>query len=279
MHSVGRLVWGWLLIALALACSCSKPGQPSPLILATTTSTQDSGLLGDLLPLFERTHHVTVKVIAVGTGEALALGARGDADVLLVHSRAAEDQFMAQGNGALRLDVMHNDFLLIGPAADPARAAGKNASLALRAVADSGSPFASRGDKSGTHKKEQELWRASGAEPGGKPWFVSTGQGMGETARIAAEKQAYTLVDRGTWLALKPSLSLVPIVQGDPILANPYGVIVVNGSKFPRVQEKAARQFAHWLVSPEAQRRIGAFGKDKHGQALFTPDALQEPLP
>jgi len=269
----------WLVLVTVLACACSKSKQSAELILATTTSTQDSGLLGDLLPRYERTHDVKIKVIAVGTGEALALGTRGDADVLLVHARSAEDDFMAKGNGALRLDVMHNDFLLVGPAADPAKAKGHKAPAALRKIADSGSPFASRGDKSGTHKKEQELWKAAGSDPQGKPWFISTGQGMGETARIASEKQAYTLIDRGTWLALKPTLKLKPISEGESSLFNPYGAIVVNGTMFPRVQEKAAREFAQWLVSPEAQKRIGAFGKDKYGQALFIADAVKEPSP
>jgi tungstate transport system substrate-binding protein len=249
------------------------------LILATTTSTQDSGLLGALLPAYERSHDARIKVIAVGTGEALALGARGDADVLLVHARAAEDDFMAKGNGALRLDVMHNDFLLVGPASDPAKVKGEKPQAALRKIAQSAIAFASRGDKSGTHKKEQDLWKASGADPTGKPWLLSTGQGMGETARIASEKQAYTLIDRGTWLALKSTLKLEPMSEGDASLINPYGVIVVNGARFPRVQEKAAREFAQWLVSPEAQKMIRTFGKDKFGQPLFVADALKEPAP
>jgi tungstate transport system substrate-binding protein len=186
---------------------------------------------------------------------------------------------MAKGNGALRLDVMHNDFLLIGPASDPAKAKGDKAACALRKIAETASPFASRGDKSGTHKKEQELWKAAGMDPMGKPWLLSTGQGMGETARVASEKGAYTLIDRGTWLALKSTLKLESISEGEPSLANPYGVIVVNAARFPRVQEKAARDFAHWLVSPEAQNRIAAFGKDKYGQPLFVPDARKEPAP
>jgi tungstate transport system substrate-binding protein len=245
-------------------------------ILATTTSTQDSGLLGYLLPEFEKSSGIRVKVIAVGTGEALALGARGDADVLLVHARAAEDEFMAKGNGLLRLDVMHNDFLVVGPSADPAKAKGDKAASAFRKIHDASSPFASRGDKSGTHKKEQEIWKEASLDPTGKPWLLSTGQGMGETARIASEKQAYLLIDRGTWMTMKSSLQLAVISEGDASLNNPYGVIVVSAGKFPKVHDAEAKELAQWLVSADAQRRIGEFGKDKHGQALFVPDALPE---
>jgi len=264
----------FLLSIGLLAAACSRP--PREVILATTTSTQDSGLLSWLLPEFEQKHGIRVKVIAVGTGEALALGARGDADILLVHARAAEDEFMATGNGQARWNVMHNDFLLIGPAGDPAGVKGSKIGDALRTIAEKGSSFASRGDKSGTHKKEQELWKTAAVDPAGKPWYLSTGQGMGETARVASEKQAYTLIDRGTWLASRTRLQLHPISEGDPSLFNPYGVIVVNAERFPRVHRDEAMALAKWLVSPPVQQRIGEFGKDKFGQALFVPDAVAE---
>jgi len=242
------------------------------IILATTTSTADTGLLDHLLPVFEARAKVKVKVIAVGTGEALAMGRRGDADVLLAHSRAAEDVFMAERWGSLRLDVMHNDFVLAGPASDPAKAKGQPIVEALRRIQATGEVFVSRGDESGTHKKEQELWKAAGVAPMGKA-FISTGQGMGESARVASEKRAYILMDRGTFLALRKSLDMVVLSEGSQELLNPYGVIVVNPAKHPKVKAKAAEAFARWLVSPEAQALIGEFGRKQHGQPLFFPDA------
>ncbi len=244
------------------------------LILATTTSTADTGLLDHLLPVFEAKANLKVKVIAVGTGEALAMGRRGDADVLLVHSRKAEDAFMTEGFGSLRLDVMHNDFLLVGPAADPAKAKDQPILEALKRIQAAGAAFVSRGDDSGTHKKEQELWKAAGGTYVGKS-FVSTGQGMGESARVASEKRAYLLIDRGTFLALRKTLELVPVAEGSKELFNPYGVIVVNPAKHPKVKAKEAEAFARWLVGAEAQSRIGAFGKDRFGQPLFFPDAVK----
>jgi len=257
------------------ACSHrSSTGQPArDLILATTTSTQDSGLLSVLLPLFERSHTIRVKRIAVGTGEALQMGARGDADVLLVHSRRDEDDFMARGLGSLRLDVMYNDFVLVGPDADPAGVRGQSVLPAFARVAQTQSLFVSRGDRSGTSQKERELWRAAEMDVDGKPWHLSTGQGMAETLRVASEKQAYTLVDRGTWLPLHASVQLVILCEADERLRNPYGVIVVNAKKFPAVHAQAAESFARWLVSSEAQEQIGKFGVDRFGQPLFVPDA------
>ena len=268
----------FLLLLVLVVAGCSRPTRPAPreVILATTTSTQDSGLLSWLLPEFEQKQGIRVKVIAVGTGEALALGARGDADILLVHARAAEDEFMAKGNGQARWDVMHNDFLLVGPAADPVGARGAKVVEALQKIAEKAALFASRGDKSGTHKKEQELWKSAAVDPAGKPWYLSTGQGMGETARLASEKQAYTLIDRGTWLASRGKLELQPISEGDPSLFNPYGVIVVNAERFPRVHREEAMALAKWLVSAPVQQRIGEFGKEKFGQPLFVPDAVAE---
>ncbi|MBK9374288.1 MAG: substrate-binding domain-containing protein [Holophagales bacterium] len=263
-------------LALALLGGAAPLSAQPSLILATTTSTQDSGLLDDLLPRFEAATGIRVKTIAVGSGEALAMGRRGDADVLLVHSRAAEDEFMAQGFGSLRLDVMYNDFVLVGPPADPAGIRGLPAADALKRVADKGALFVSRDDRSGTHARELGLWKQAGIDPAGKPWYVATGQGMGETARVASEKRACTLADRGTFLALRRSLDLAILVEGGEELRNSYRVIVVSPEKHPKVRAKEARRFAEWLVTPEAQKAIGAFGRQKYGQPLFVPDAKKE---
>ena len=243
------------------------------LILATTTSTQDSGLLDVLLPAFQAQTQIQVKSIAVGSGEALAMGKRGDADVLLVHSKAAEDVFMADGFGALRLDVMYNDFIVVGPPADPAKIKGSDAIEAFKKISAATAPFVSRGDQSGTHKKELDLWKKAGVDPAGKPWYIDAGQGMGETVRIASEKRAYTLIDRGTYLALNSTLDLSIVSEGAKDLLNTYRVIVVNPEKHPKVHVQAARKFAEWLVTPETQKLIGEFGRDKYGQPLFVPDA------
>ncbi|MBZ5638311.1 MAG: substrate-binding domain-containing protein [Acidobacteriia bacterium] len=243
------------------------------LILATTTSTQDSGLLDVLIPAFEARFPIKVKTIAVGSGEAIAMGRRGDADVLLVHSKAAEDAFMAEGLGSLRLDVMYNDFLVVGPPADPAGAKGLEAAEALEKIAAARATFVSRGDQSGTHVKELALWKKTGVDPAGKDWYVSTGQGMGETARIASEKRAYTLIDRGTYLAMKAKLDLAPVAEGDEDLLNSYRVIVVDPEKHPKTHAAAARRFAEWLVSPGTQKMIGEFGRERYGRSLFVPDA------
>jgi len=262
-----------LASSLALLAFAFPVAAQDSLILATTTSTQDSGLLDDLLPRFEKATGVRVKTIAVGSGEALVMGRRGDADVLLVHSKAAEDEFMAGGFGALRLDVMYNDFVLVGPPSDPAGVRGRPVLEALRRIAAKGALFASRDDRSGTHARELALWKEASVDPGGKPWYVATGQGMGETARIASEKEAYTLADRGTFLALRKSLHLAVLVEGDATLRNSYRVLVVSPEKHPKVRAAAARRFAEWLVSEEAQRAIGAFGRERFGQPLFVPDA------
>lgn len=261
---------GLLLLAATLPCAA----QPS-LILSTTTSTQDSGLLDDLLPRFEAKTGIKVKTIAVGSGEALAMGRRGDADVLLVHSKAAEDEFMAQGFGSLRLDVMHNDFILVGPASDPAGVKGLPTLDALKKIAEKGALFLSRDDKSGTHARELDLWKKSGLAYAGKPWYLATGQGMGETLRVANEKKGYTVADRGTFLALRKSLSLEILVEGGKELWNSYRVIVVNPEKHPKTRVKEATAFAEWLVTPEIQKAIGEFGRAKFGQPLFVPDAVK----
>ncbi len=274
MHRTTAALAGTLALTL-LGAAAPLSAQPS-LILATTTSTQDSGLLDDLLPRFEAATGIRIKTIAVGSGEALAMGRRGDADVLLVHSKAAEDEFMAQGFGTLRLDVMYNDFVLVGPPSDPAGIRGLPAADALKRIAGTGAPFVSRDDRSGTHARELGLWKQAGIDPTGKPWYVATGQGMGETARVASEKRACTLADRGTFLALAKSLDLVMLVEGSPELRNSYRVIVVSPEKHPKTRVAEARRFAEWLVTPEAQKAIGAFGREKFGQPLFVPDAKKE---
>ena len=192
-----------LALALVLAAFTPRAAAQDSLILATTTSTQDSGLLDDLLPRFEKAAGLRVKTIAVGSGEALAMGRRGDADVLLVHSKAAEDEFLADGFGSLRLDVMYNDFVLVGPSSDPAAVRGLPVLDAMKRLSERGATFVSRDDRSGTHARELDLWKRAGIDPKGKAWYVATGQGMGETARIASEKRAYTVADRGTFLALR----------------------------------------------------------------------------
>ncbi|MFZ3062204.1 MAG: substrate-binding domain-containing protein [Actinomycetota bacterium] len=257
------------------AAPAPKP-KPTTLILATTTSTQDTGLLDFLIPKFEKRYNIKVKTIAVGTGEALAMGQRGDADVLMVHSRKAEDQFVADGFGANRRDLMYNDFVIIGPESDPAGIKGStDPSAAFKKITQSQATFVSRGDNSGTHKKEQSIWDKAGIKPSGS-WYVSAGQGMGETARITNEKQGYTLIDRGTYLALKKSLKLVILVENAKDLLNPYGVIAVNPAKFPKVHYVEAMLFIGWITSPDVQKMIGEFGKDRYGQAMFVPLAVPQ---
>lgn len=244
------------------------------LILATTTSTQDSGLLDYLLPNFEEQTGVKVDVIAVGTGQAIELGENGDADVLLVHARAREDDFMAAGHGVRREDVMYNDFVIVGPEADPAGIKGlTDAAEAFKKLAESETPFISRGDDSGTHTKELSIWKKAEIEPAGD-WYVSAGQGMGEVLTMSDEQQAYTLSDRATYLARsKEGLKLVVLVEGDKALFNPYGVIAVNPDKNANIQADLANQFIDWLISVPTQEMIGEFGKEEFGQSLFVPDS------
>ncbi|MEI6509495.1 MAG: substrate-binding domain-containing protein [bacterium] len=270
---------GFFLAFLLLVTACAPSAGPSSspplasIILATTTSTQDSGLLDELIPLFTKETGIQVKVIAVGTGEALAMGERGDADVLLVHSRTSEDAFMAKGQGSLRYDVMYNDFLLVGPSSDPAKAKGLEIMAALQAIAKAQAQFVSRGDNSGTHTKELALWKKTTVTPSGQAWYLSAGQGMGETARIASEKGAYTLIDRATYLAVEKSLQLMIISEKGKDLLNPYGVIVVNPANHATVHAVEAKAFADWIVRPDIQKFIGEFGVAKYGQQLFVPDA------
>ncbi len=241
--------------------------------LATTTSTQDSGLLDAILPVFEEKTGYEVEVIAVGSGAAMSMGEAGDVDVLLVHSRAAEDQFIADGFGVDRQDVMYNDFLIIGPAEDPAGIKGStDAAAALLKISETGCTFLSRGDESGTHKKELAIWKAGTCEPSGA-WYNSVGKGMGDTYRMADEMKGYTLIDRATYLFNKDNYSLEPMVEGDPLLFNPYGVIAVNPEKYPNINYEGATAFIEWLISADTQALIGEYGKDQFGQALFIPDA------
>jgi tungstate transport system substrate-binding protein len=275
-----------LLIGLMLFSACqpaSPQATPTPvpptqpavveLILATTTSTQDSGLLDVLIPAFEQKTGYKVKTVAVGTGQALKMGEEGNADVLLVHAPASEKTFMEHGFGAERILVMHNDFILVGPAADPAGIKGSASSLeAFGKIAAAQTTFVSRGDDSGTHKKELDLWKKANVTAEGA-WYLESGQGMGATLKIASEKAAYTLTDRATYLANKDTLGLEILVEGDAALLNVYSVIPVNLAKWPKVNVDGANAFAQFLVSPEGQALIGEFGKEKYGQALFTPDA------
>ena len=241
--------------------------------MASTTSTEQSGLFSHLLPAFKQATGIDVKVVAVGTGQALDMARRGDADVLFVHDQAAEEKFVADGWGVKRYPVMYNDFVLVGPPSDPAAIRGLGAAEAMRKIATKLALFASRDDRSGTHARELELWKRAAVDPAGRRWYVATGQGMGETMRIASEMRAYTLADRGTFLALKKSLDLAVLVEGTPDLRNSYRVIVVSPEKNPKTRVAEARRFAEWIVSDEAQKAIAAFGKEKFGEALFVPDA------
>jgi tungstate transport system substrate-binding protein len=247
--------------------------QPRDLILATTTSTQDSGLLDSLLPVFFHQTRVRVKVIAVGTGAALEMARRGDADAVLVHAPAAERKYVAAGDLVVGRLVMHNDFLIVGPAADPAGIRGlADPARALARIARTG-PFIARGDGSGTEKKELELWRRAGVDPATVAHREETGQGMGATLLVAEQRQGYTLTDRATYLALRQRLTLVPLVEGAPSLLNVYHAYVVNPARHPDVRLAEARAFVAFMVAPATQRLIGDFGRARYGQPLFYPDA------
>ncbi|HJW89107.1 MAG TPA: substrate-binding domain-containing protein [Anaerolineales bacterium] len=287
------VLWLGILILVALVLlSCATPPAATPaptgvpaqaeaaeaatgrLILATTTSTDDSGLLNFILPDFEKEFGVQVDVIAVGTGQALTLGQDGNADVLLVHARAKEDEFMAAGHGVRREDVMYNDFVIVGPESDPAGLKGMTGAVeAFKKIAESQAAFISRGDESGTHTKELGIWKNAQIEPAGD-WYLSAGQGMGEVLTMASEQQAYTLSDRATYLARsKQGLELAILVEGDQDLFNPYGVIVVNPDKGPQIHADLANQFVDWIISLPVQEEIAQFGMDEFGQSLFIPDS------
>ncbi len=264
----------FIIIALVFTFSCK--GKDAEIILATTTSTYDSGLLDVLIPAFEEETGYKVKPIAVGTGEAITLGERGEADIILVHSREAEDKFVEEGYGIDRRDVMHNDYVIIGLKADPANIKGLTAVEAYRAISENEALFVSRSDDSGTNKKEIEIWEEAGIAPQ-SDWYIESGQGMGETLRIADEKQAYTMSDRGTYLSMQNSLELVILVDGDDILFNPYGVIAVNPERHKDIDinYEGAQAFADFITGEKGQAIIKEFGMEKYGQPLFYPDVIK----
>lgn len=264
--------------AAALPAAVAQP-QPQPpgqrsITVASTSSTEQSGLFGHLLPLFTRETGIAVRVVALGTGQALDVGRRGDADVVFVHDRAAEERFVREGFGGPRRHVMHNDFVVVGPAADPAGVrGGRDAVEALRRIAAAGAPFVSRGDRSGTHAAELRLWEAAGVDPGGGRgrWYREVGQGMGPALNTAAAMDAYVLADRGTWLAFRNRQGLGIAVEGDPRLFNQYGAMAVSAERHPHVKAADARRFVEWLVSPAGQEAIA--GYEINGERLFFPNA------
>lgn len=243
------------------------------LILATTTSTQDSGLLDIIVPLFEEQTGYKVKTVAVGTGEALKMGEDGNADLLLVHAPSSEITFMNGGNGKDRFLVMHNDFIIVGPASDPAEIKRLEPSEAFEAIYNAGTSFVSRGDDSGTHKKEIDFWKKAELDPAGQAWYIETGQGMGASLTVASEKGAYILSDRATYLANQDNLDLEILLEGNKALLNVYHAITVNPAKSSEINYEAALAFAKFLTDPATQEVIGQFGMDKYGQPLFYPDA------
>jgi tungstate transport system substrate-binding protein len=244
------------------------------IILATTTSTADTGLLDVLIPDFQKKTGYMVKTIAVGSGQAMAMGQKGEADVLLVHSPDAEQKFMAEAYGINRKLVMHNDFVIVGPAADPAKIKGTKSTIEVfKKIASSASLFLSRGDNSGTDAKEKSIWKAGSIKYDGEKWYQQTGLGMGQTLNVASEKKAYTLADRGTYLSLKKNLGLEVLAEGDTILLNVYHVIEVNPAKWPKVNAAGAKAFADYMVSKETQAIIKTYGVEKFGGPLFFPDA------
>ena len=264
-----------LAVAGAFAVPAPAHAQDKVLMMASTTSTEQSGLFAHLLPAYRKATGVEVRVVAVGTGQALDMGRRGDADVLFVHDTAAENKFIAEGFATARKDVMYNDFVLVGPAADPAKARGNHIAIALKALAASGQPFVSRGDKSGTHAAELRLWKAAGidvaaAKPAG---YRECGCGMGPAPNIGASTGAYVLTDRGTWPNFRNRADLTVLVEGDRTLFNQYGVMVVNPAKHPHVKAALAQQFADWVVSAEGQAAIAAY--KINGEPLFFPNAAR----
>ncbi len=266
----------FLALLLALAGGFAQ-AQERYIVVASTTSTEQSGLFGSVLPIFEKETGIKVRVVALGTGQALDLARRGDADVVFVHAKAAEEKFLAEGHGVKRYPVMYNDFVLIGPKGDPAKVAGgKDIVAALKKIQAAQAPFVSRGDKSGTHMAELDLWKASGIEldKAKGPWYRDTGQGMGPALNTAASMNAYVLADRGTWLAFKNRGDLAVLVEGDKRLYNQYGVILVNQNRHPSVKKDLGQAFVDWLVSPAGQKAIADY--KINGEQLFFPNAGQE---
>jgi tungstate transport system substrate-binding protein len=268
---------GLMFRALVIASlAFAAQAQEKFITVASTTSTEQSGLFKHLLPVFEKTTGIQVRVVAVGTGQALDIGRRGDADVVLVHARPLEEKFMADGQGVKRYDVMYNDFVLIGPYSDPAHVAGtKDVAAAFRKIKAAQAPFVSRGDRSGTHFAEVELWKAAGIDIAKEkgPWYRDTGQGMGPALNTAAGMNAYILSDRGTWLSFKNRGDLTIVVEGDKRLFNQYGVMLVNPQKHPNVKKEWGQAFVDWLISPAGQQAIA--GYKISGQQLFFPNASQ----
>jgi tungstate transport system substrate-binding protein len=263
------------LLVLILSTPPSFAGERS-IILQSTTSTANSGLYEYLLPMFTGKTGIRVNVVAVGTGQAIKNAVNGDGDVLLVHAKTAEEKFVADGYGVERFDVMYNDFIIVGPPTDPAKVAGtKDAVSALKAIAESKAIFVSRGDKSGTHKKEKQLWQAAGVNPTGESgtWYRETGSGMGATLNAAVGMDAYTMTDRGTWISFKNKGDFLILVEGDNALFNQYGVILVNPEKHPHVKAKQGKAFIDWILSEEGQHAIASYKLD--GQQLFFPNAKQ----
>ena len=269
-----RLIGTVFAAALAALASLPAAAQPKSIVVASTTSTEQSGLFGHILPTFTKKTGIQVKVVALGTGQALDVGRRGDADVVFVHDRVAEDKFVADGWGIGRRDVMYNDFVLIGPKADPAKVAGtKDVAAALKRIADAKTPFVSRGDKSGTHAAELRLWKDAGIDIAAQkgPWYRETGSGMGPALNTASSMNAYILADRGTWLAFKNRGELGIVVEGDKRLFNPYGVMLVNPARHPHVKVSEGSAFIEWIVSKEGQDAIASYKVG--GEQLFFADA------
>jgi tungstate transport system substrate-binding protein len=268
-------VFSVLLVATFFLTSCNPTSPQKPdLLLVSTTSTQDSGLLDVLLPAFTEKTGYNVQLVAVGSGQALKLGEQGNADVILLHSPTAEKEFVANGFGIDRRLVMHNDFVIVGPPSDPAALRTQPTPAdSFQAVFSTASTFVSRGDESGTHVKELALWKNAGLDPRGQDWYLETGQGQGATLSIASEKGAYALTDRGTFLAYQHNIDLEILAEGDPFLLNVYHVITVNPEKWPNINLEGAKAFADFITSSEGQDIIGDFGVEQYGQPLFFPDA------
>jgi len=262
------------LIIEASVMSAQAATKQKNIILATTTSTQDTGLLDVLIPIFEKQTGYFVKTIAVGSGQAMVMGQKGEADVLLVHSPDAEKKFISEGFGLNRRLVMHNDFVIVGSGADEAKIKNvTSAAEAFKMISSAEVLFVSRGDDSGTHSQEKKLWKTAGINPEGQKWYQQTGLGMGQTLSIAAEKKGYTLADRGTYLAMKKNLGMDILVEGDAVLLNIYHVMEVNIAKWPKVNAAGAKAFADFMVSQQTQNIVKSFGVDKYGSSLFFPDA------
>ena len=271
MKMTARLVIVFSIVMLMI----SPVHADKRLKMSTTTSTQNSGLLDVLLPPFEKANNVKVDVLAVGTGKALKLGQNGDVDVVFVHARPAEDKFVAAGYGVDRKDVMHNDFVIVGPQKDPAKVKeAKTAAEAFKRLAEGKAPFVSRGDDSGTNKKEKAIWKLAGIKPDGA-WYLEAGQGMGPVLLMASEKQGYTMSDRGTYIAYEDKVKLPILFQGDKVLFNPYGIMAVNPKKHPKAQYELAKKFVNYVTGPEGQKIIKNY--KKKGKQLFYPDAITNP--